>query len=156
MYSQSVVEIMQRAVDVEREGADFYRKLAGEVSIDAVKNIFLGFVTDEVKHQKDFAALAKTMKGVVIESSLDILEVMNLAATKLQHAMKGSQFVDMSEVNLSQAIKIGIHNEEEAIKIYSSLLGVAHAEFNAVIKKIIAEERSHLSALENMKERRLG
>lgn len=109
MYSQSVDQIMQKAVDVEKEGADFYRKLAEEVSIEAVKSVFLGLATDEVRHQEDFTALAGTMKGVVIESVLDILEVMNLAATRLRHAMKGAQLVDMSEANLSQAIKIGIH-----------------------------------------------
>jgi hypothetical protein len=33
---------------------------------------------------------------------------------------------------------------------------VAHAGFNAVMKKIIEEERTHLAALEDMKRSRLG
>jgi rubrerythrin len=156
MHRQSIVEIMQKAVDVEMEGADFYRKLAGEVSIEAVKNVFLMFVADEVRHQADFTALARTMKGVVIESSLDILGVMTLAVTTLRQIMKGSELVDMSDVNLGQAIRIAIHNEQEAIRVYSSLLEVANVEFNVVMTKIIAEERAHLAALEAMKKSRLG
>lgn len=156
MYSQSVDQIMQKAVDIEREGADFYRKLAGEVSTEAVKSVLLGFVADEVRHQKDFSALAKMMTGVVIESSLDILEVMNVAVTKLRQTMKGSELVDMGEVDLAQAIKIGIYNEKEAIRIYSSLLEIDHAKLGIVIKRIIAEEGRHLLALENMKRARLG
>ena len=156
MYAQSVDEIMQKAVDVEKAGADFYRKLAAEVSNDAIKEVFLGFFRDEVKHQEHFIALAKLMNGVVIRSPINLLEIMSLATTELRHSMKGSEFVDMSEVNFAQAIKIAMHNEEEAVKVYASLLSIVHPGFNLIIKKIIEEERSHLAALENMKKFRLG
>jgi rubrerythrin len=156
MYSHNVSDIMQKAIEVEKAGADFYRKLAAEVSISAVKDVFLRLVNDEIQHQQNFTALAKTMKGVSFESSLDLLEMMRLTTVKLHSAIKGSELITMGEVNLSQAINIGIHNEQEAVKAYSVLLEIKHVEFNAIIKKVIAEEQAHLKALEDMKRIRLG
>jgi rubrerythrin len=147
---------MQKAIEVEKAGADFYRKLAAEVSISAVKDVFLRLVNDEIKHQQNFTALAKTMNGVSFESSLDLLEMMRLTTDKLHSAIKGSELITMGEVNLSQAINIGIHNEQEAVKAYSVLLEIKHTEFNTIIKKVIAEEQAHLKALEDMKRSRLG
>jgi rubrerythrin len=156
MHTYSVDAIMQKAIEVEKAGAEFYRKLSTEVSISAVKDVFLKLLTDEIEHQKNFADMGRAMKGVVIESPLDILEIMSQSMTALRSAMKGSQLVTMGEINLSQAINIGIHNEQEAIKVYSSLLGIKHPDFNAIMKKVIAEEQAHLKMLEDMKRSRLS
>lgn len=156
MYSQSIDDIMQKAIDLEKEGANFYRKLTAEVDIEAVRDVFLKLVADETQHQKDFSVLAKTMKGIMIRSSLDLVGIMALVTAKLRDVMKGSELIDMRELNLGQAINIGIHNEREAVRAYSELLKVGHPEFNAVMKKVIGEEQDHLKALEDMKKQRLG
>jgi len=62
--------------------------------------------------------------------------------------------VDMDEVTLKQALDIGIHNEQQAIIIYSELLTIAHPGFTTIIKNIIEEERRHQSALESLKAQR--
>ena len=156
MHTQSIDDIMQKAIDLEKEGANFYRKLAAEVSIEAVRDVFLKLVNDETQHQKDFAALAKTMRGVVIVSSLDLIEIMTAVTTKLRDAMKGSELIDMRDANLGQALNIGIHNEQEAIRSYAELLKVAHPGFNAMMERVIGEEQDHLKALVDMKNQRLG
>jgi rubrerythrin len=156
MHTQSVDDILRKAVEVEKSGADFYRKLANGVNVAAVKDVFLGLVADEVRHQRDFMSLSASMKGVVIESSVDILEVMNVASQNLVEAMKGAEPVSINDVNFSQAVKIGIHSEQAAIQVYSSLLGISHPEFKRVVVRVLEEERKHLAALEGLKKERLG
>jgi rubrerythrin len=150
MYTQSANEIMQKAIEVEKEGADFYRKLSVEAGAEGVKRVFLELMADEVRHQRDFAMLSDKMKGLSIESSVDILALIGWVTDELKETIKGSRLFNMHLVNYIQAIKIGMRNEEASIKAYSSLLEVVPVEFSPVLKKIIAEEQAHLLALQNI------
>jgi rubrerythrin len=149
---------MSSVVQLERAGAEFYQKLAGETRLKAARDVFQGLVSDEIKHQKDFTDLARTIKGtgLSLDSSINLAEVMSNVVDKLRLIMKGSELVNMDEANLKQALDIGIYNEREAIRIYSELLVISHPGFNVVIRRVVEEEKKHLSALENIKAQRLG
>jgi rubrerythrin len=153
MSFQTVDGIISQAIEVEKAGAAFYIKLAAEARMQAAREMFLSLAKDEVKHQRDFAELAIEIKeqGVSVNSSIDLTEVMSDTANKLQTAMRGSELVDMNEATLKQALDIGIHNEQQAIMVYSELLTIAHPGFATVIKNIIEEERRHQSDLESLK-----
>jgi rubrerythrin len=156
--SQSVKDVFYYVIRVEKAGAEFYRKLAGEVHNQAVKDVFGELVKDEVKHQKDFLELAGAicMEGMCLESSTNLAEVMSSVADKIESIIKGSELVAMDEADIKQAIDIGIHNERESIRVYSELLEIKDAGFTAVINRIIEEEKHHWDQLEKLKAERLG
>jgi rubrerythrin len=149
---------MSSVIGLEKAGADFYRTLAGETRLQAARDVFLKLVNDEISHQKDFTALAVTIKGkgLSLESSINLTEVMFRAVSKIQAVMKGSELVNMDEASLKEALNIGILNEREAIRAYSELLTLSNPEFTMIVRKVIEEERKHLIALENLKAQRLG
>ena len=149
---------MSSVIQLEKAGAEFYRRLAGEVRLPAARDTFWRLASDEIKHQKDFAALAGTIEGtgLCLESTINLAEVMSLVVAKLRNVMQGTQLVNMDEANLKQALDIGIYNEREAIRIYSELLTISQPGFNVIIQRIVEEEKKHLSALENIKAQRLG
>jgi len=154
----SVEEIFSQVIQAEKDGAEFYHRLAKEARLPAARDIFRSLADDELRHQKDFAALAKTIngQGFSFESSINLTELMVTMKEKLLAVMKGSELVDMEEANLKQVLDIGIHNEHEAIRIYSELLTFKHPDFAEIITKVIGEERKHLAALEKLKAQRLS
>jgi rubrerythrin len=158
MSLQTVEGIISQVIQVEKAGAEFYRKLAAEVRLEAARSVLLGLVNDEIRHQKEFADLGKTIKdkGLSIESSINLSEMMSTAVRKIQAIIKGSELVNMDEMSLKQALDIGISNEREAIRIYSELLTISNPEFIMVVRKVIEEERKHQAILENLKAQRLG
>jgi len=158
MSAQSVEGIMSSVIQLEKAGAEFYRRLAGEAHLPAARDAFWSLAGDELNHQKDFAALAVTIKGtgLSLESSINLAEVMSIVVAKLRNVMQGTELVNMDEANLKQALDIGIYNEREAIRIYSELLTISQPGFNVIIQRIVEEEKKHLSALENIKAQRLG
>jgi rubrerythrin len=158
MSLQTVEGIINQVIQVEKAGADFYRKLAGETRLQAAKDVFLKLFKDEVSHQKDFTDLAGTIKGkgLSLESAINLTEVMMRTVGKIQASLKGSELVNMDEVGLKQALDIGIQNEREAIRIYSELLTLSNLEFTMIVRKVIEEERKHLTVLENLKAQRLA
>jgi rubrerythrin len=158
MSLQTVEGIIGQVIQVEKAGAEFYRKLAGETRLQAAKDVFLGLVKDELRHQKDFADLATTIKGkgLSLDSSINLTEIMFRVVSKIQASLKGSELVNMDEANLKQALDIGIFNEREAIRVYSDLLAIAQPEFTMIVRKVIEEERKHLVLLENLKASRLA
>jgi rubrerythrin len=158
MYSQTAKDTFYSVIRVEKAGAEFYRRLAGEVRNQAVKDVFWGLVKDEVKHQKDFLDMADVMnsEGLTIESSMNLDEVMSSAADKIESIIKGSELVDMDEANIKRAIDIGIHNERESIRVYSEFFKIKNAGFILVLNRIIEEERKHQNQLEKLKSERLG
>jgi rubrerythrin len=135
MSLQTVEGILGQVIRVEKAGAEFYRKLAAETRMQAAKDVFLKLVNDEIRHQKDFADLARTIKGtgLSLESSINLTEVMSTMADKLLTIMKGAELVDMAEANLKQALDIGIFNEREAIRVYSELVTIPNPQFITIV-----------------------
>jgi rubrerythrin len=158
MSSQSVKDIFYSVIRVEKAGAEFYRKLAGEVRDQAVKDVFLGLVKDEVRHQKDFMDMADAMhsEGRTMESSVDLAEIMSSVADKIERIIKGSELVDIGEADIIQAIDIGIHTERESTRAYSELLKIKNAGFSLVLNRVIEEEKNHQNRLERLKAELLG
>lgn len=158
MSAQFVSDIIYFVIKVEKEGAKFYQKLAGEVRDPAVRNVFLGLARDEVQHQKDFEALARGLERSLfsLDSEESLVEVMSAAAGELTHSISGAELVDMEGATLKEALDIGIHTEKETIRVYSQLLKIKYSELTKVLPGIIGEERKHLLVLEDMKTRLLG
>jgi rubrerythrin len=158
MSSQSVKDLFYSVIRVEKAGAEFYRKLAGEVRNQAVKDVFLRLFKDEVQHQKDFLNIAENMvsEGVTISSSVNLTEVMSSMADEIESTIRGAELVSMGEADIKQAIDIGIHTERESIRAYSELLEIKYAAFSLVLNRIIEEEKKHQNWLEKLKAELLG
>lgn len=151
MSEESVYEIIYSVIQVEKDGAEFYRKLAGQAGNQAVRDVFLDLANAEIQHQKDFQGLARDMKDEPLpDSATNLVEILSSVTEKLKNIIKGSELVDMKGATMNQALGIGIHNEKESIRIYSELLGIRYSGFAKILRKIIDEEKEHLAILEKM------
>jgi len=158
MSEQSVNDIISFVIQVEKEGAAFYRKLAAEVRGQATKNVFLGLLKDEVQHQKDFESIAEAMGGgaYAMASDMNLAGVMSAVVDRLKRGIAGSELLDMDGATLKEALDIGIHTERETIRVYTELLGIQFPELAKVLPRVIDEEKKHLASLENLKAKLLG
>ncbi|MBF0594147.1 MAG: ferritin family protein [Candidatus Omnitrophica bacterium] len=158
MSKQFVNDIIFFVIQVEKEGAEFYRKLANSVSNQAAKNVFHSLIKDELQHQKDFEELSRNLvnDSVYLVSSTSLVEILVSVTEKIKKTIRGSELVNMSEASFAEALNIAIHNEKEAIRIYTELLGVSFPQIDLVLPRIISEEKKHLALLVNLKAQRLG
>ena len=158
MSEQDVNNIIYFVIQVEKEGAAYYQKLAYDTSNEAAKGMFLKLANDEVRHQQDFQELANIIKkeNHLLEASFDLVQAMQRETEMLKATIKGSRPMDISEVTLKNAFDIGIHSEKEAIRIYTELLSVKNPDIALVVPRVIMEEKKHLQMLETLKMQLLG
>ena len=157
-HSQSADVILRLAIQVEEEGALFYRKLARLTRNPAVKETLLSLAEDEVRHQKDLAEIASALppENQAISSPINFIEMMKNGVDTLKKAMKGAEPIDADFLNLGEAFNIGIHNEKNAIQIYRDLANIFPPPLAAALGRIVEEEKGHLDKLVRIKASRLS
>ncbi|MBF0122182.1 MAG: ferritin family protein [Candidatus Omnitrophica bacterium] len=157
-HSQSADAILRLAIQVEEEGALFYRKLAGLARNPAVKETLLSLAEDELRHQKDLAQIANSFSsdGQAVSFPVNVIGMMKNSTETLKRMMKGAQPMDADVLTLGQAFNIAINNEKSAIRVYTDLANIFTPDLAVVLKKIIEEEKGHLDKLVRIKNFRLS
>ncbi len=148
-YSFASYQIAEMASEMEKEGGHFYQQLADFSKDEAVKELFSYLAKSEKKHEKDFLSIAQDTKASeeVYAYHVNIAGMMKSGIKRLKRAMIYNQQIDMP-----QALEIAINGEELAVEVYSEILGAYSEQFSKVLEKIIAQEKSHLKRIKNLKQ----
>jgi rubrerythrin len=149
-------DIVQFAVRIEENGANFYRFAVQLTKDDDVKKIFERLAEEEVKHGKTFskifAAMEKTPPppelfegeyGAYLRSYVDNAIIFKKEALDQELALVK---------NTVGALDFAIRRELDSITYYheiKALLGSGNAD---AVDRIIAEERKHYCILTDLKE----
>jgi len=144
-------DIKNIAVQIERNGEDSYLK-ASKVSTDPkITEILLWMAEQERKHANWFTNL-KSSKPLTTEQ----IEMEAVGQTLLQDMVKGNDFL-LDEKNLEKStsvrevLDISISFEEDTILFYQFLLDfLDDQEDQEQLQRIITEEQSHITQLEQM------
>ncbi len=150
-------DIVQFAVRIEENGANFYRFAVQLTKDDDVKKIFERLAEEEVKHGKTFskifAAMEKTPPppelfegeyGAYLRSYVDNAIIFKKEALDQELALVK---------NTVGALDFAIRRELDSITYYheiKALLGSGNAD---AVDRIIAEERKHYCILTDLKEK---
>ena len=157
-YSQSIDLILMLAVQVEEEGFIFYTKLARMTRNPAVKAVFLSLSQDEQMHKIDLLAIGHALSGhdKTYHSSVDMTGLIHGMLDRLKSAFKGSEPMNIDDLDLSRALSIGIENEKASVQVYKEMVCVFPAGSRGVLEKILEEEERHLEKLLDYKTSRLA
>lgn len=144
-------DIKNIAIQIERNGEDSYLK-ASKVSTDPkITEMLLWMAEQERKHANWFTNL-KSSKPLTAEQK----EMEDVGQTLLQDMVKGNDFL-LDEKNLEtsgsvkEVLEISISFEEDTILFYQFLLDfLDDKEDQEQLQRIIAEEQSHITQLEQM------
>ncbi len=151
-------DILEIAVEIERNGQKFYKKAASMIK-DSDTNQFLTELADmEKEHEETFRKMIETLPV----SQTNILDPDNDASRYLQAMADGNVFdvkKDLSKMlagqeSLEEIFKMAINAEKDSIIYYIGLEDfMVDEEDKKRVDKIIEEERKHvLDLYERLKE----
>lgn len=138
------MDIFEFAMQMEKDGEQYYRELAGKVKNDGVKRILGMLADDEVKHYNIVSAMRKGAPEMpdspVLKNSKNIFEEIKGTKTDLD-------FDDSHKEALKKALEI----EEKSEDFYAEKAGeVDNEAHKTLFKKLADEERRHVHLLDHM------
>ncbi len=129
----TVNEILDFAIKEEENAANFYKELAAKMKREWMKQAFLDFAKEEMKHK---AILLKIKKGETIKTVpqkiLDLKIVENLKR----------EMVITDDLDYREALLIAMKAEKEAYLLYSLLANQAEDEETKELLTMLANEEA--------------
>lgn len=155
MEKFNVLEITKIAMDMEKEGQEFYHKAATLNKDDKLRSIFVLLEEQEKKHAELFYNLHK-MLSELHNISDEYLYDENVSS--YMKALVENKVFKEYELNLvknmssmKDAIHIGINSEKNSILFYSEIIKNSKSEeILQVLSTILEEEKKHLVDLTNL------
>ena len=148
----SISEVIDIAVQLEKNGEQIYRSALESVSDAGLKQLLEWMAEEESRHAKWFSALRGT--AVVIEDN-EALKAMNKS---LVDDFLGDQAFSLKEVdfsavrNIRELMDVFIEFERDTILFYDILMAfIPDEEAKENIRHIIAEEEAHVEKLQEFK-----
>ncbi len=139
----SVDEILNFAIDREKEAVEFYSSLAKEATRNSLKETFERFAQEEEKH----VALLSDIKGN--KAQIDSYEIQKIPDLKISDYMVETEYEQ--GMPMPEILKIAMKREEKAVKLYSMLADQTdNADAKKVFQILVQEESKHKLALESM------
>lgn len=137
--------IIAFAVEKEVEAADFYKSLSEEESMSGVKDMFLEFAGEEMKH--------KTMLENLEKQGFD--KSLSEYGFKWIPDMRRSDYLSdipyKKGMPYNEILTVAMKREEKALKLYNHLLEKVETEGGRKLFRILCqEEAKHKLKLESM------
>ncbi|OCL28549.1 rubrerythrin family protein [Orenia metallireducens] len=153
----NALEILKIAMNVEKQGENFYKRCVEVNSEPEVKAVFKELQEDEQEHYQYFKRLLEIFDEEDKSITRDYLY--DPEVNQYLRALVDTKiFPDDEEVtddiahNLLEAIEVGIKAEKNSLLLYSELLEMEIDEQTLdALEKLIIEEKRHLIKLEVLK-----
>lgn len=152
-------DIVEFAVRIEENGANFYRFAVQLVKDEYVKTLFEQLANAEMQHKKTFekifAAMEKTAppESYSGEYAAYLHNYVDNAVIFKKEAL--DQEIAKIKDSMS-ALDFAIQRELDSILYYHEIKGLVPAHEHAAIDKIIEEERRHVDMLSAIKRKQYG
>ena len=144
--TDQIKEALKTAIQMERDGHDFYRKAASQTSSEMGEKVFNSLAEDEIVHLNTFQKIFEENIGkqewdALVNSSN---KYANLPV--FPKDLKGDGGADTNELD---ALNMAMKAESEAIEFYTKMLGgIEDEDVRKIISEIIEQEKSHYLILE--------
>lgn len=144
----NILEVIQIAINIEKDGIQFYTQLAKKTKDKKVKEIFLKMAGDEELHVTKLDSMMELLSDVkniyvdyedeeYISSYLkDISDNQVFAVEDINKTNKG--------ISVKDALEYSLRNEDKAINFYTAFKKYAeNQKAQYILDLIIAEEQTH-------------
>ena len=143
MDFNSVEEILNYAIEREKEAVEFYEEISRQEAFSGAKNTFEGFAKEERKHHamlEDFTINKEKIAEYKLEWITDIKRSDYLVDIEYE---KGMHYTDI--------LRLAMKKEEKALKLYNDLMQKTDNESVIKLFKVLAqEEAKHKGFLEGL------
>jgi rubrerythrin len=149
-------DIVETAIRIEENGANFYRFAMQIVGREETKDLFRQLADEEVKHQKTFSEILAGMDQFIPPEGYDgeyAAYLHNYVDNRLvfkADALAGELGAIKDEAS---AIDFAIRRELDSLLYYREIRELLPADQREAIERIILEEKTHFMKLSEMKKR---
>ncbi len=144
----SVREAIETAIQMEKDGYEFYNKAAAQTSSDMGRSVFESLANDELVHLDVFQKLFDDKFG---ESEWDDLVNSNKKYREMPIFPKDLKTIEGINLDTDEldALRIAIDSEKEAIDYYMEIRANSDDDnVKKIIDMIIEQEKKHYFLLE--------
>jgi len=147
-------EIFEMAEEIERNGAEFYRKAAQKTSDEQIKKMFLDMADMEDGHLRAFQEMRTQLRDS--EKEQNVFDPDNQGALYLQtmadaHGYEGriSPLKEFTgEESVKEILEIALNAEKESVVFYYGIRSMVSLKAGrSQVELIINEELSHITTL---------
>jgi rubrerythrin len=160
--SMSVFEasdIVEFAIRIEENGANFYRFAVQIAKDESTKNLFEQLADAEVHHKKTFEKIFAAMDKAAPPERYEG-EYAAYLHNYVDNAIifkKEALDKELAKVkDTPSALDFAIQREMDSILYYHEIKGLVPAHEHGTVDKIIEEERKHVAMLSSMKKKQYG
>lgn len=133
------------AMKMELDGKSFYEKMSAQAEYIGLKTIFTMLSNDESKHYETIKALKKGTK-TEMPDSIAISKAKNI----FQNIVAMPESVEVMKKDLD-GYRFALKIEADSVKLYEEMAqNESDADIKELIRKIISEEKSHYTIIENI------
>lgn len=145
MKFKNLEDIIDFAIEKEKEAAEFYLSISAQERFSGKKQMLLEFSDQERKHQR----MLENLKTGKVERKLDDYQF------KWITDIKRSDYVEAIEyhpgMGYNELLMLAMKREEKALKLYNEMLANAQSEEQKKVFKVLCqEEAKHKLSLETM------
>ncbi len=148
-------EIVEIGIQIEKNGRDFYREVAGCSGSENSKKVFNFLMEAEEQHIETFSKLLSSVKKYDPPEAYPGEYFSYMKALADDHIFtKPDTGCDIGKKVSSdiEAIDMGIGFEKDSIKFYEGMKKVVPEKEHGMIDALIEEERKHLKELAGLKQ----
>lgn len=154
-------DAMEVCMAIEREGISFYEQASKKVTDPKVRDIFRRLAREEKEHSKLLQDKSKYLRPALSKHSPFNEEVRQFIQSEVRgkvFPLKEGRNPDLPAIATDvQAVEVGIESERRSIQILEQLLEAERKiDVRAIFCHLMAEERKHLEALEQLKSELTG
>lgn len=143
MNFKSVDEILEFAIDREKEAVKFYASFAQEAPSEALKQTFIDFSKEEEKH----VALLSDISGN--KAKIESYEFKRIPDLKISDYMLEIEY--KKGMPMPEVLKLAMKREEKSVQLYQDLGNQTdNAEAKKLFEILVQEESKHKLGLESM------
>jgi rubrerythrin len=146
-------ELCQIAVGIEKNGYEFYRKLADLTTSPAAKSIYTSLASAEKKHEEVFLKLRSCGGGFEAGEGFpeEYSQYLKALVDSLVFTRAPDKLGSRKEAEL-EAVETGIGAEKDSILFYTTVQTLIKEPDRTAVSEIIGQEKSHLESLSSLKE----
>ncbi len=139
----SIDEILEFAIEREKEAVTFYNDLSKLEKIASLKTTFKELAQEEAKHVKLLTGISKNT------AIIDSYEVKDVADLKVSDYLVATEYTE--GMLMEDILTLAMKREEAAVKLYKDLGAKSeHQESTKLFQLLAQEEAEHKLAFEKM------
>ncbi len=144
------VKILQKAMDIEEFGYDYYTKLRNAVKDKQGEALLVYLANAEKEHKERLGGMLNQLGGKARETEIDTLIADILMDEGMERIFRGlMEKSELEKVDAIEAVKLGIDVEKKSIGFYSANAKKSHEPNIATLFiELSSIEKEHLELLE--------